>query len=141
MRMGNLATIGRYQPTNLVHIILDNGVYESTGGQVSASTGVSFCSVAQACGYRIAQRCSTADQLRSVLPALKDERGPSLVHVDIRPGTMARLPRPSIGPAEVALRLRAKIQEIENEKARLAAARRRRRDSADKAGADLAVGA
>ena len=33
MRMGNFATIGSYGRNNLVHVLLDNGVHESTGSQ------------------------------------------------------------------------------------------------------------
>ena len=32
MKLGNLATIGSRAPANLVHIVLDNGVHDSTGG-------------------------------------------------------------------------------------------------------------
>ncbi len=35
MNMGSMATIGHYAPKNLVHIVLDNGVYDSTGDQPS----------------------------------------------------------------------------------------------------------
>ena len=33
MKLGVLATIGFYQPSNLLHIILDNEAHDSTGGQ------------------------------------------------------------------------------------------------------------
>jgi len=33
MRMGNLATIGAYAGKNFQHLLLDNEVHESTGGQ------------------------------------------------------------------------------------------------------------
>ena len=51
MKMGNTATIGAYAPRNLVHIVLDNGVHDFTGGQGTVSPGVDFAGVAQACGY------------------------------------------------------------------------------------------
>jgi phosphonopyruvate decarboxylase len=111
MRMGNLATIGQHQPTNFVHVILDNGAYESTGDQLSASAGVSFCSVARACGYQSAQRFSTLDQLRSASASFSDQAGPSLIHLDIRSGTLEHLPRPSISPRDVALRLQSRIRD------------------------------
>ena len=33
MRLETMALIGHYKPKNLVHIIIDNKVYESTGSQ------------------------------------------------------------------------------------------------------------
>ena len=51
MRLGNLATLGNQQCGRLVHIILNNGVYESTGGQVNFARNVNFVEVARACGY------------------------------------------------------------------------------------------
>src|SRR5690606_11752464 len=52
MKMGNLATIGARQPKNLIHVILDNETYVSTGGQATVAPGVDFAGVALACGYR-----------------------------------------------------------------------------------------
>ena len=51
MRMGNFATVGAYGGDNLVHIVLDNEVHDSTGAQATVSAGVSFADIARACGY------------------------------------------------------------------------------------------
>ena len=42
MRMGVFATIGAYGPSNLMHLLLDNGAHDSTGGQATVSSTVSF---------------------------------------------------------------------------------------------------
>ena len=42
MKMGTLATVGAYGPENLIHIVLDNGTYDSTGGQPTVSASVDF---------------------------------------------------------------------------------------------------
>ena len=46
-----MATVGAYGPPNLKHLLLDNGVHDSTGGQATVSAGVSFAEIAAACGY------------------------------------------------------------------------------------------
>ena len=51
MKLGTLATIGAYAPQNLIHIVFDNGAYESTGGQPTVSQSVDFAAAAIACGY------------------------------------------------------------------------------------------
>src|SRR6202789_1779172 len=51
MRMGALATAGAYGPPNLRHLLLDNGVHDSTGSQATVSPRISFAMMAAACGY------------------------------------------------------------------------------------------
>ena len=40
MKLGSFATIGAYAPASLVHVVLDNGVHDSTGGQPTVSSSV-----------------------------------------------------------------------------------------------------
>ena len=51
MRLGAMATVGFTRPDNLVHVLLDNGIHESTGGQTTVSASIDFPSIASACGY------------------------------------------------------------------------------------------
>ena len=52
MNMGGLATLGRYRPPNLTHIIFDNGSLLSTGGFTSHTTSgiVNLATVAEGAG-------------------------------------------------------------------------------------------
>ena len=59
MKLGNLATIGSRAPANLVHVVLDNGVHDSTGGQATVSASVDFAAVALACGYASGASCDS----------------------------------------------------------------------------------
>lgn len=107
MKLGTLATIGAQEPGGLVHVLLDNGVHDSTGGQATASPGVDFPAVALACGYRAAWACDDVPGFEAALRAAFAAAGPVLVHARIRPGSMASLGRPSVAPHEVAQRFRA----------------------------------
>ncbi len=40
MHMGNFATIGKAQPHNLKHVVLNNGVHDSVGGQPTAGLAI-----------------------------------------------------------------------------------------------------
>jgi phosphonopyruvate decarboxylase len=102
MRMGNLATIGAYGGKNFRHLLLDNGVHESTGGQSTVSTSVSFAGVARACGYREAGEALKRRELESFLQA---QNGPSLLHLKTKRGVPEDLPRPDVSPREVKQRL------------------------------------
>ena len=60
MNLGNLVTLAA-NPANLYLIILDNGLYEVTGGQLTAGTGrVDFAGLARAAGI---SRAYTFDSL------------------------------------------------------------------------------
>ena len=110
MKMGNLATIGAYRPDNLLHVVLDNGVHDSTGGQATVSAGIDIAGVALACGYRAAFSCADLAGFEAALKAAGNQ-GPTLIHMRIAPGSMAKLGRPTIAPHEVARRFRSFITE------------------------------
>lgn len=102
MRMGNIATAGAYGGENFHHLILDNGVHESTGGQATVSAAVSFAGVARSCGYRQADSASTPAELDDFLQGAE---GPSMLHLKIRRGVSEDLPRPNVSPRQVRSRL------------------------------------
>jgi phosphonopyruvate decarboxylase len=104
MRMGAFATLGAYGPSNLTHVLLDNGAHDSTGGQATVSSQVSFAGVAAACGYACALESddvSVIDDLFASAPL----DGPRFVRLAIRRGTPDGLPRPTITPPDVKTRL------------------------------------
>jgi phosphonopyruvate decarboxylase len=106
MKLGSFATIGAYAPERLVHILLDNGVHDSTGGQATVSANVDFASVAIACGYAYAAACDDLAGFGAALDRAGATAGPALIHLRIAPGSMATLGRPTIKPEDVALRFR-----------------------------------
>ncbi len=104
MRMGAFATVGAYGPSNLQHLLLDNGVHDSTGGQATVSTHVSFAAVAAACGYASSLETDDVGQIAAWLDAPRLD-GPRFARLLTRPGAPSDLPRPSITPVDVKLRL------------------------------------
>lgn len=52
MNLGSLVTIAHQAPPNLVHIVMENGMYEVTGGQPVPGVGrYDFVTLAQGAGY------------------------------------------------------------------------------------------
>lgn len=84
MHLGALSVIGAQAPPNLIHIVLDNGIHESTGGQGTTSDSTDLEKVAAAAGYVDAKRCSTAEQLQTVLTAALSSPGPHMLVVPTR---------------------------------------------------------
>ncbi len=111
MKLGNMATIGAYRPRNLLHIVLDNGVHDSTGGQATVSASVDFAAVALGCGYRYAASCRSLEGFDTALCQAAEQPGPALVHIRITPGSLAKLGRPTVGPETVARRFKSFLAE------------------------------
>jgi phosphonopyruvate decarboxylase len=82
MHLGALSTVGAQAPANLSHLILDNGRYESTGGQPTGARAA-FDAIALAAGYRHAARCRHAGDLDEALAAVLCVAGPALLHVAV----------------------------------------------------------
>ena len=106
MKLGNFATIGAHAPKNLIHVVLDNGVHDSTGGQQTVSASVDFAAVALDCGYAYAASCDDLAGFEQAWRAAS-RGGPSLIHLRIASGSMEKLGRPTVTPAEVARRFKA----------------------------------
>jgi phosphonopyruvate decarboxylase len=104
MRMGNFATIGSYAGNNLIHILLDNEVHDSTGGQATVAGNINFAKVAEASGYSVSLSGNEIELIDELF-ALEGHYGPVFAHLKIRSGTIDDLPRPNVTPNEVLSRL------------------------------------
>jgi phosphonopyruvate decarboxylase len=101
MHMGAFATIGARRPERFIHVVLDNEVHDSTGGQATVSATVDFAAVAGACGYRRLLRADTPAALAAALRKARDGKGPVLLHAKIAAGSMKNLGRPTVKPPQV----------------------------------------
>jgi len=110
MKMGTLATVGAYAPGNLIHIVLDNGTYDSTGGQPTVSGGVDFAAVASAAGYRKGISCRGQDGFIEAIGLALHNTGPTLIHMPVLPGSAKGLGRPTVKPQDVARRFKGFLE-------------------------------
>jgi thiamine pyrophosphate-dependent acetolactate synthase large subunit-like protein len=63
--LGSLATIGRYNPPNLTCVVLDNEMFQITGGQSTHTAhGTDLAAIARACGVGGAVTVGTLDDFR-----------------------------------------------------------------------------
>ncbi|MGC9665984.1 phosphonopyruvate decarboxylase [Planosporangium sp. 12N6] len=114
MHLGALATVGHYLPDNLVHVVFDNGSYESTGTQATAAGGTRFADVARACGYRLALRVESVEGLREVLRQAMGATGPVFVEVTGVAGAAAGgRASEKVAPDEIADRFRDGIADAD----------------------------
>jgi len=86
MSLGMLVTIAEQAPANLIHFILDNGVYATTGGQpVPNAENVDYVAIARGSGYERAYEFSEMEEFKRELPSLLNEIGPVFVRLRVHP--------------------------------------------------------
>lgn len=95
MNFGSLATIGHFKPKNLLHIVLDNGAYDSCSGEKSISNTAQFDKVAKIVGYRAIEKVFSGLSLRKALRrSLRNKSGPIFLLIKTEPGGRRDLSRP-----------------------------------------------
>jgi phosphonopyruvate decarboxylase len=109
MHTGVLSTIGAQAPRNLTHVVVDNGSYASTGGQLTTSACTDFAELALASGYRTAITVEHTESLKTALELNRCQPGPHMVAVRSRAINYVAPPRPSadLSLVDVARRVSA----------------------------------
>lgn len=95
MHMGAMAVIGANKPSNLVHIVINNGAHETVGGLPTVASEINLVKMAEACGYPYAVRVSEFEQLDKELQAAKERRKLTLIEVECAIGAREDLGRPT----------------------------------------------
>ncbi len=93
MGLGNLAIIGAVKPGNLLHIVLDNGVYGTTGNQPTISGNVRLEDLARAAGYPTVEAVEQRGEVEVLLQELWRRPGPRFLLIRIREHTAETIPR------------------------------------------------
>jgi thiamine pyrophosphate-dependent acetolactate synthase large subunit-like protein len=82
MNLGVLATIAGKGPKNLVHFLLDNGCYATTGGQpVPYADNIDYAGIARAAGYPSTHSFTDLEDLVTCIEGIMQETGPVFVAV------------------------------------------------------------
>lgn len=100
MQMGGMATIGTQNPSNMIHIVLNNGAHDSVGGQPTVGRQIDLCGIAAACGYDNVVKVNTKDELDAVLKDSETFDKLTFIEVMVRKGARKDLGRPKTTPQE-----------------------------------------
>lgn len=106
MNLGSLVSITSQAPSNLVVLVLDNGVYEVTGAQPTPGSAagrslghaVDFAEIARGAGFTAVYRFTTADTWRAGAAEALAAPGPVFIWLDVQPVPGRSGPK-SPGPA------------------------------------------
>ncbi|MBX3723780.1 MAG: phosphonopyruvate decarboxylase [Turneriella sp.] len=106
MRMGALATVGYERPKNMIHVLLDNEVHDSTGGQETVSHSLDLALVAHACGYPQVKFAASLAEFSAIYAEAMKSDTLTFIHIKTAPGESPDLPRPKVTPVQVAERFK-----------------------------------
>jgi len=101
MNLGSLTTIASQKPKNLIHIVFDNSVHESTGGQPTNSNFVNIEKIAKACNYNHTFMVRTENNLLKILDKIKKLKGPKMIVVKIQQSKGEKSKRVNILPVNI----------------------------------------
>ncbi len=104
MSMGTLAMIGATAPKNLVHVVFDNQVYESTGSQRSFSALVPLEEVAKSSGYKVALKATKKEDIKPAFEKLMAGDGPGFLLIKVEPDFDPQTGRVTHTPQEIKAR-------------------------------------
>jgi phosphonopyruvate decarboxylase len=111
MHLGTGSTIGACGLDHLTHIVIDNGCYESTGGQPTTSASVKWTALGTALGYRTTLAVTAPKMLDAAIATALSAPGPVLCALRVRPTPGEIHPRASaaIAPPAITERFSAAI--------------------------------
>jgi len=100
MHMGGLVSISHYASSNFVHVLINNGVHESVGGQPTLINNINIVDVAIACGYSKAYSVKTAKEFNQICESEVLGNGVIFIEYIVKPGSRKDLGRPTQIPKE-----------------------------------------
>lgn len=105
MHLGSLGISGMSGAPNLIHIVFNNGVHGSVGGQPTIGFDIDFCQIALACGYYNTIQIESPNTIRSVIGSLSMHKGPQFLEILTRPENRGDIGRPKSKPVENKIEL------------------------------------
>jgi len=100
MHMGSMAITGQSKAKNLIHLVFNNGVHGSVGGQPTVGFNIDMPQIATACGYVTARRVNTKEDLQKAIISSRLADGVTFIEVRVRPGNRADIGRPTSTPSQ-----------------------------------------
>lgn len=99
MHMGSCNWISRVPNLRFVHVLFDNGVHASVGGQAVCGDTVDYGAIALAIGYSNVYRAESLLEAKAVLSIACQSESPTFLWFKVDPKTPPSLPRPRMSLA------------------------------------------
>jgi len=100
MHMGSLSTVGKLQPKNYYHILINNYVHESVGGQETSAKNIDIQQLVKSNGYKNVISLNNTNRLINEIKDCFLLDGPLFMELKVKPGSRKNLGRPTLTPIE-----------------------------------------
>ena len=100
MHLGSLTSIADMKPKNFRHILMNNKVHESVGGQSTVAKNINLSAIVESFGVIKMFLAKSSLELKQKIKEFLFCSEPSFLEVKIRPGSRDDLGRPTINPVE-----------------------------------------
>lgn len=100
MHMGSLSMIGKLKPKNFYHILMNNQVHESVGGQETSARFINILDIIKANNYDKTFFINTKQDLINKINNMFLIKGSVFTEIFIKPGSRKSLGRPTISPKD-----------------------------------------
>ena len=94
MHLGSLPMIGNFAKKNFKHILLNNRMHESVGGQKTISGKINFKKLSESTNYQNYFYIKRKKDIQKDLRKFFKKPGPSFLNVEIKKGSLKNLSRP-----------------------------------------------
>ena len=95
MHLGAMAVVGNVNPSNLVHIVINNEAHETVGGMPTVANTIDLIGIAKACGYEHVSSIDNFDDLDNELEKVKNNSKLSFIEIKSSIGARDDLGRPT----------------------------------------------
>tara|TARA_B100002052_G_scaffold124586_1_gene114389 strand:+ start:1292 stop:2431 length:1140 start_codon:yes stop_codon:yes gene_type:complete len=100
MHLGSLSTISKIKPNNFYHILLNNEVHESVGGQETSIKHINVKKLMESHYYNKVLSIDIKEKIIDSISDLLRCNGPNFLEIKVKPGSRENLGRPSIKPKD-----------------------------------------
>lgn len=115
MHLGNVAYINKYSKNKFVHIVLNNGVHGTVGGQKTVGLDVDFCGIAKACNYQHTFNIKNEHELTKILENIHDLSGNTFIQIYINQECKGNIDRPDKSLKELKVVLSENLNNMKEE--------------------------
>jgi len=116
MNVNGLITVGRVRPKNLIHIVFDNKIYESSGSIPTASAyNLSIADFGRAAGIPSVREVNKLDDFKAAVKNAFDSDGPHFIVASVEPsGEDANTSYSRLNEVEGKFKFIRHLEKIEN---------------------------
>ncbi len=110
MHAGSLAVSAKY--SNLMHIMINNGVHDSVGGQPTQGVGLNYAEIARSFGYKLVAQALTIEEITKEVRRMCTSPVSCFLEIKCAAGYRSNLGRPDCIPSKMKNKFMSFVQSL-----------------------------